>query len=45
MRTLLDALALVWLMAREQEIPDDGEERDADLYLAMLGHGRKEAEA
>ena len=24
---LLDALALVWIMAREQEDPEDGEER------------------
>ena len=45
MRNFLEALALVWLMAREQTNPDDGEERDAARYLAMLGEGRKEAAA
>jgi len=45
MRTFLEALALVWLLAREQENPEDGEERDAARYLATLGDGRKEAAA
>lgn len=45
MRNFLEALALVWLLAREQENPDDGEERDAGRYLATLGEGRKEAVA
>lgn len=45
MRALLDALALVWMMAREQTSPDDGEERDAGRYLALLGEERKEATA
>lgn len=45
MRNFLAALALVWLMAREQTNPDDGEERDAARYLATLGKGRKEAAA
>lgn len=45
MRNFLEALALVWLMAREQENPEDGEERDAARYLATLGDGRKEAAA
>ena len=40
MRTLLEALALIWLILREQEDPDDGEERDAGRYLAMMGGGR-----
>lgn len=45
MRNFLEVLALVWLMAHEQTNPDDGEERDAARYLAMLGEGRKEAAA
>ena len=45
MRTLLEALALIWLIAHEQIDPDDGEERDAGRYLATLGDGRKEAAA
>lgn len=45
MRNFLEALALVWLLAREQENPEDGEERDAGRYLATLGDGRKEAAA
>ena len=31
---LLDALALVWIMAREQEDPEDGEERIATSSVA-----------
>lgn len=45
MKHFLEALALVWLLAREQESPEDGEERDAARYLATLGDGRKEAAA
>lgn len=45
MRNFLEALALVWLLAREQENPEDGEERDARRYLATLGDGRKEVAA
>ena len=45
MRNILEALALIWLIAHEQIDPDDGEERDAGQYLAMMGEGRKEAVA
>ena len=41
MRTLLEALALIWLLSREQESPDDGEERDAGRYLAMMGEEKE----
>ena len=40
MRSLLEALALLWLIAR-----DDGEERDAGRYLATMETHRKEAAA
>ena len=33
---LLDALALVWIMAREQEDPEDGEER---IYTSSVASG------
>ena len=45
MRNFLEALALVWLMTREQENPEDGEERDAGRYLAMMETRREEAVA
>lgn len=45
MRTLLEALALIWLIAHEQIDPDDGEERDAGRYLAMMETHREEAVA
>ena len=42
---LLDALALVWIMAREQEDPEDGEERIATPACAPVRNDRGEAVA
>lgn len=44
MRALFEALALLWIMAREPEAPEDGEERDAARYLAALGKGQRAVE-
>ena len=41
MRTLLEALALIWLIAHEQIDPDDGEERDAGQYLAVMNEEKR----
>ena len=40
---LLDALALVWIMAHEQEDPEDGEERIATAACALPRNDREEA--
>jgi hypothetical protein len=45
MRALFEALALLWILLREQIDPEDGEERDAARYLAALGEGTRAADS
>lgn len=45
LRDLLDALVLIWILAHEQEDPDDGEERIATPACALARNDRREAVA
>ena len=43
LRSLWDACALLWILAHEQEDPEDGEERIATAACALPRNDRGEA--